>query len=347
VTEVKKILMICPNWVGDVVMATPAFRAMRSSFPDAEIVVLLRPYVAGILEGAPWFDRVVEYDRRKGSLRDAIRLIRRFRSEDFDLAVVFPNSFSTALLAGLGGARERVGYVRDRRGFLLTRAVPRPGEGPGEEGSFRPVYMVDYYLDLATAAGAQPAGRHLELHLPPATDAKAAALLEEHGVAEGEKLIGLNPGAAYGSSKCWMPERFAEAGDLLAGRFGARALVMAGPGEEEVQKDIVSKMKSSPVAPPPHALPLDVLKGVVKRLYLLVTNDTGPRHYAGAFGVPAVVLMGPTDPRYTHSPDERSVVLREDVDCGPCHLKTCPEDHRCMTAITPAMVVEAARELLR
>jgi heptosyltransferase-2 len=346
VTEAKKILVICPNWVGDVVMATPAFRALRTSFPHAEIAVLFRPYVAGILEGAPWFDRVIEYDRRKGSLRDAVRLIRRFRKEAYDLAVVFPNSFRTALLAGLGGARERVGYVRDRRGFLLTRAVPRPGEGPGEEGTFHPVYMVDYYLELAAAAGAKPMGRELELPLPAATDAKAAALLENHGVADGEKLIGLNPGAAYGSSKCWMPERFAEAGDRLAERFKARVLVMAGPGEEAVQKDIVSRMTSKPMAPAPGELPLDVLKGVVKRLALLVTNDTGPRHYASAFGVPAVVIMGPTDPRYTQSPDERAVVLREEVDCGPCHLKTCPEDHRCLTAITPAMVVEAAEGLL-
>ena len=133
---------------------------------------------------------------------------------------------------------------------------------------------------------------------------------------------------------------------LLAESFGGRCLVMAGPGEEGVQEEIVSRMKSSPLAPAPKELPLDVLKGVVKRLALLVTNDTGPRQYASAFSIPSVVLMGPTDPRYTYSPLERSKVLRADVDCGPCHLKSCPEDHRCMTALTPEMVVEAATELL-
>jgi len=343
----RKILVICPNWVGDVVMATPTFRALRRSFPEAEITGLFRPYVAGILEGAPWFDRNWAFDRRKVSLRDAVRLTRRIRAGDFDLALVLPNSFSTALLARLGSVPERVGYVRDRRGFLLTRPVPRPGEGPGEVGRFRPVYMVDYYLDLAKAAGAEVHGRELELHIPEETGARADRLLHRLGIGEGETLIGLNPGASFGSSKCWMPERFAEAGDRLAERFKARCIVLAGPGEEAVQAEIVDAMGSRPIAPAPSDLPLDVLKGVVRQLNLLVTNDTGPRHFANAFHVPAVVLMGPTDPRYTHNPEEKARVLRVDVPCGPCHLKTCPEDHRCMKAITPEMVVEAAESLLK
>ncbi len=342
-----KILVLAPNWVGDVVMATPAFRALRASFPAAEITLVIRPYVRKVLDGAPWFDRIVPFDRRrKGSLADAVRVIRRFRAQGFDLAVVFPNAFSTALLARLGGARKRVGYVRDRRAFLLTKAIPRPGEEPGGPGAFQPVYMADYYLDLAKAAGAEPAGRLLELFLTPETERKTRALFSDLGVGDRDRLVGLNPGAAFGSSKCWMPERFAEAGDRLAERLGARCLVLAGPGEEEVQRTIASSMRSGPLVPPPEAVPLDVLKGVVARLDLLVTNDTGPRHFANAFRVPSVVLMGPTDPRYTHSGDERAVVLRADVDCGPCHLKTCPTDHRCMKALTPGMVVEAAEALL-
>ncbi|MHC5038193.1 MAG: lipopolysaccharide heptosyltransferase II [Planctomycetota bacterium] len=342
----KRILVICPNWVGDVVMATPALRALRTSFPEAKITGLVRPYVSLILEGAPWFDRLWRYDRRRNSLREAIRAVRGIRREDFDLAVVFPNSFSTALLARLGGVGERVGYVRDRRGLLLTRSLPRPGEGPGEEGAFQPVYMVDYYLDLVAAAGAEPSGRHLEIFLPPETEAKAAALLERLGQGPGGRWIGLNPGAAFGSSKCWLPERFAEAGDRLAERHGARCIILAGPGEEEVQGRIASLMHSSPATPSPGEVPLDVLKGVVKGLDLLVTNDTGPRHFAHAFNVPAVVLMGPTDPRYTQCGLERAKVLRVEVDCGPCHLKVCPTDHRCMTALTADLVVEAAAELL-
>jgi heptosyltransferase-2 len=346
VTEPKKILVIVPNWVGDVVMATPAFRSLRLSFPEAEITYLARPYVTGILHGAPWFDRLIPYDRRKGSLRDAVRLIRGFRSEEFDLALVFPNSFSTALLAKLGGAREKIGYVKDRRGFLLTKAIPRPGEGPGEGGEFQPVYMADYYLELVAAAGARPHGTQLQLFVPEDTEKRAAELLQKLGAKNGDTLVGLNPGAAYGSSKCWMPERFAEVGDRLAADFGARCLILAGPGEDPVQEEIASRMRSAPMTPAPRDLTLDVLKGVVKRITLLVTNDTGPRHFASAFDIPSVVLMGPTDPRYTRSPSERAVVLRQEVDCGPCHLKTCPEDHRCMTSLTVDMVLDAAHRLL-
>jgi heptosyltransferase-2 len=342
----RNILAICPNWVGDLVMATPAFRALRSSFPGARITGVVRPYGSGILEGSPRFDRLVLFDRRRDSLSRSARAVAALRAEDFDLAVVFPNSLSAALFARLAGARERVGYARDRRSFLLTKALPRPGEGPGEEGAFRPVYMVDYYLALARAAGAGEGGRELELFGAPESAAKAARLLEALGAAPGDRLVGLNPGAAFGSSKCWPPERFAEAGDRLAERLGARCIVLAGPGERDVQDAIASRMRTRPHCPAPEDLPLPVLKEVVKRLALMVTNDTGPRHLAHAFGVPCVVLMGPTDPRYTEDPGERAAVLRVDVPCGPCHLKTCPSDHRCMTALTAAMAVEAAERLL-
>lgn len=342
----ETILAMSPNWVGDVVMATPAFRALRASFPEAEITLLLRPYVRKILEGADWFDRVVDFDRRTSGLAQGLKLFRRLGGKSFDLAVVFPNSFSTALLAYLSGAKRRVGYSKDGRAFLLTRAMPRPGEGPSEEGRFRPVYMVDYYLDLVEAAGAKPHGRALELFVPPETEAKTERLFGELGIDGNEPLIGLNPGAAFGASKCWPPERFAEAGDRLSERFGARCLVLAGPGEEAVQAAIAGAMRTRPLAPPASRVGLDVLKGLVKRLALLVTNDTGPRHFAHAFSVPAVVLMGPTDPRYTQCDSERARVLRADVDCGPCHRKTCPTDHRCMTALTAGQVVEAAEALL-
>jgi heptosyltransferase-2 len=340
------ILAICPNWVGDLVMATPAFRALRASFPDARLTGVVRPYGEGILEGSPRFDRLVAFDRRRERLTEAARTVASLRAEAFDLAVVFPNSLSAALLARLAGARERVGYARDRRSFLLTKTLPRPGEGPGEEGRFRPVYMVDYYLALARAAGAADHGRAVELYGTAESEEQAARLLASLGAAGGERLVGLNPGAAFGSSKCWPPERFAEAGDLLAGSLQARCIVLAGPGEREVQQAIAARMRSLPLCPAPADLPLSVLKGVVKRLALMVTNDTGPRHLAHAFGVPCVVLMGPTDPRYTQNEDERASVLRVDVPCGPCHLKTCPTDHRCMTALTAGMVLNAARQLL-
>jgi heptosyltransferase-2 len=165
-------------------------------------------------------------------------------------------------------------------------------------------------------------------------------------VKEDDLLVGLNPGAAWGSSKCWPPERFAAVGDGLSESGGAKIIVLAGPGEEGVQSAIVAKMARPVLAPEPGRVPLDVLKPLVKRLKLLVTNDTGPRHFANAFGIPSVVVMGPTDRRYTSNPRERAVVLQSGIECVPCHLKTCPRDHQCMLEITPEKVIEEALGLL-
>ena len=162
----------------------------------------------------------------------------------------------------------------------------------------------------------------------------------------GDKVIGLNPGASFGSSKCWPAQNFARTAELFEEKTGARILLFAGPGEDEIVKAILSKTSAKIINTAPDRVDLELLKPLVKRCNLFVTNDTGPRHYAVAFDVPAVVIMGPTDPRYTSSNLDKTIVIRVDLDCSPCHKKTCPADHRCMTQITPEMVLEAGEKLL-
>jgi heptosyltransferase-2 len=336
------VVVAAPNWVGDVVMATPAFRAVRASCPGARVTLLVRPYTLPVLAGAPWFDRVVEISGKPRSLAALVRASVALRKARADLAVVFPNSFRSALMAWLGGARMRVGYERDGRSILLTSAEPRPWEA----GRFRPVYMAEYYLALLRPLGMNPAGTALELFVTEEEDRKARDLFDRWGLGPDDPVVGVNPGAAWGSSKCWPPERFAEAADRISRASGARILVLTGPGEEEVGERIAETMQTPCLLPSPAEIPLDVLKPVVRRLGLLVTNDTGPRHYASALGTPAVVVMGPTDPRYTSRPDEDATVLQSERDCVPCHLKTCPRGHECMLDISPESVAEAALERL-
>jgi heptosyltransferase-2 len=223
---------------------------------------------------------------------------------------------------------------------LLTDRAPR-------EDRRKPVPMPRYYLDLVARAGAPPAGGHYDVPVRPDDRAAAARILEGLGIDPKKPLAGLNPGAKFGSSKLWHPDRFAAVGDRLARERGFQVLVLCGPGEAAIARAIVERMDSRAASLEGVAVPLPVLRGVVERLGLMVTTDSGPRHLADGLGVPSVVVMGSTDPGWTDWRKEGTRVVRHDVPCGPCHLRTCPLDHACMRLVTVDEVWEAVEGVLR
>ena len=247
------------------------------------------------------------------------------------------------MLAFLAGIPRRVGYVRDLGGLLLTKRLRYPG------GSKKPEPMPLRFRRLIEALGIPGGDTRPELVIDAGVEERARQRRESLGIPEGEALVGLNPGASFGSSKIWPPEHFARLGDLLADRHGLRSIIFVGPGEEAIARDIESRMRHPVISTADDHVPLDELKVFIRDLRLLVTTDTGPRHYAVAFRVPVVVLMGSTDPRYTDLHLEESVVLRKaDLPCIACHLKTCPiEGHPCMRTITPEEALDAVAELDR
>ncbi len=324
-------------------MATPALRCLRDNFPDARIDLTLVPYVRKIIEEAPWHDGIYEYSPQGGGLTERLGYLQLLRQNRYDLAVVLPNSFSSALLAFLSGAKRRIGYGRQWRGFLLTDPIPPPTEN----GKFAPQPMVEYYLRLCEELGATPTSRKTELFVDEDSERRAEGLFGKYGIGKDRPIVAINPGAAYGSSKLWECSRFAQVADGLADREGCRVVILGGPGEKEIAREIAGAARSKPINFAEEDVPLDLLKSVIKRCDLLITVDSGPRHFAVAFDKPVVVLMGPTDPRYTDSNLEKTIVLRiTDLDCVPCHIKECPTHHECMTRITPEMVSHAATELL-
>ena len=157
----------------------------------------------------------------------------------------------------------------------------------------------------------------------------------------------MNPGASFGSSKCWPVEHFARLAEMLQSYFQSKIILFAGPKEDEIAEAIVGISRVNIINTAPDKVDLDLLKPLVKRCELLITNDTGPRHYGVAFDVPTVVLMGPTDPKYTESDLESSEVIRLELACSPCHKKVCPQDHKCMRDITPEMVLEKSKGLIQ
>jgi heptosyltransferase-2 len=275
--------------------------------------------------------------------RSAFSRARELRRRGFDWAVLLPDSTRAALGPFLARIPVRVGYAREPlRRALLTRALPPPSAG----GRRVPISMIERYLRITRALGCPDAGTAPELAVDAGARERIGKRLAEAGLAPGERRLVLTPGASFGSSKLWPPESFAAAADAIAGQHGLRVVLAPGPGEEPIARRIAEAMseRALVLADPPTSLA--ELVALIAGAALQLGNDTGPRHVAVACGVPAVVMMGPTDPRHTAHLLERQRVLREELPCSPCHLEVCPIDHRCMTRLRPERAVAAAAELL-
>jgi heptosyltransferase-2 len=271
-----------------------------------------------------------------------LRAVGQLREPRRDLGLVLPNSFSSALMFRWAGIKRRVGYARDARSLLLTDAVPRPRR----DGRFRPTYMGDYYLALGEAAGIGRAGRHTELPYTRADADAADEILGRMGVGPGAPLCLLHAGAGYGPSKRWPTDRWAALADMVCEGLGLRPAVIGGPGEAREAAQIAAAA-TGPIANfVGSPIDLHLLKPVVARSALLVSTDSGPRHYGVALGVPTVCLMGPTHPGYSSSGRPHDVVVRVETECGPCQRKVCRRDHRCMELLTTQMVFDACKRAL-
>jgi len=350
-----KILIVQPSWVGDAVMATPMLRAVRELYPDAHISYLMRRYVKPVYSGMPWADQLLTYRTGKSRGRAGkgmFDLAARLRAGKFDLAVLLPNSFKSALLCTMAGIKRILGYERDGRGFLLTdRLLPVK-----DRGKFVPSPIVKYYMGLAQYLGSNHRDFSMQLFVTESERREAIDVLTRAGLDPTidrpaslglPPLVLLNPGAQYGAAKCWPPQYFAEVGDQLARERGATILISGTPKERRILDDVQNRMTHKPIDLSKTGMTLGALKEIVRRCDLMVTNDTGPRHIAAAFNVPVVTIFGPTHPEWTeiYFPKERKVAVK--VFCGPCQKKTCPLDHRCMTLVTPTMVNDASSGLLK
>ena len=334
------VLVVMPTWVGDAALATPLIEALHEQYPDARKDFVIKPYLRGLLDDAPWLGGVFEMTRGPAFWSLRAKLARR----RYDWGILLPNSLRPAILLFMAGVARRIGYARNGRSPLLTDRL----RFPDTSGQTVPFRMVDFYGAIGTRLGLElPEGAGLRLYVRDEIRERASRLLRDNGVTGSAPIVGLNPGAKYGSSKLWPVESFAQTGDALAAKLEAQIVVMAGPGEDELAAEIVARMTAHAVAIASASVDLEMLKGVLSRLDLLVTNDTGPRHIAAALGVPTVALFGPTHTLWGDSGFEKAVDLSIEVDCGPCMQRTCPlGHHKCMKDLEPAAAITAAVRLL-
>lgn len=339
--------MVLPGWVGDIVLATPAMRALRKHYAEQHITALVRGHLAPVLSGGDWVDEVLHWPGRGSSRpkrhRSFLGFAAELRDQRFDIAILLTNSFRSAMLVRLAGIPRRVGYDRDGRGLLLTdKLLPQKAEG-----KFVPVPMIRYYNAVARYLGCRECPELPELFTSPEDEAAATAVLASAGVRPGQPIVVINPGASYGLAKCWLPERFAEVGDVLSERHGAAIFISCGPKETEIARSVAARMRRPVTVLDRPTQSLGLSKALIRRAGLLLTNDTGPRHFANAFGTPVVTIFGSSDPQWTATAASHEQLMMVDVDCGPCMKRKCPLDHRCMTRITSQMVLAKAEEAMQ
>jgi heptosyltransferase-2 len=335
-----KILIRATNWVGDAVMSLPAIRAVHEAFPGAHLTVLARAAVADLYAREGSIDAVMLY---AGGRREAAAKLRR---ENFDCAILLPNSFDAALLAWMARIPRRIGYRRDGRGWMLTEAIPRPA--PGEI----PRHQRFYYLELLRRAGIvheYPACAEIRLDACEATRAAGLDALREAGLLErGAPVVGVSPGAAYGDAKRWLPERFAETAVRVARAHGASVALFGAAAERALCESLAGAIRTDgiPVRNFAGETTLRQFIDLAAACSLFLTNDSGAMHIASALGVPTVTVFGATDDTTTGPTGARARVVREQVECSPCLLRDCPIDHRCMTRVTTGQVVAVALSLM-
>jgi len=342
VPSFENILVRATNWVGDAVMSLPALRMLRQRFPGARITILARPWVADLYAREAFADRVIHY--LPGKLSSRLRQAWALRGERFDAAILLQNAFDAALVALVGGIPQRIGYARDGRSFLLTTAVPVPAKGE------IPPHERFYYLELLRRAGLMdglPESDEIRLDGAAAARTDGECAFEQLGARL--PVIGVSPGAAYGTAKRWLPERFAEAAVRLAEELNGCVAVFGSAAERPLCEVVANAVRNAGVRAWNEAgeTTLRQFINMTAACRVFLTNDSGAMHISSALGVPTVAIFGATDDIGTGPTGSNARVVREPVDCSPCLLRECPIDHRCMTRVTAERVAQTALELLK
>ena len=335
-----KILVRGTNWVGDAVMTIPALRELRRIFPKAEITLFTRSWARGIFQDADFLDEILTFDKTTSKIKDAYNQSKILKTGNFDLAVLLPNSFESALLAKMSAIPRRIGYAKEGRSFLLTDSI----EIPAWKNQRHEVY---YYLNLIAEIEksffkTQTITQNESLFdLPVSSErrAEAAQILQETGVDLTRKTVALGVGSTNSLAKRWSSQSYAELNDLLQSELNANVVLVGAKDETDVSAEVYETSKQKPFILTGKTNLAEIV-AVLSEVDLLVSNDMGLAHIAPAVGTKTLVIFGPTNDKTTRPFPEIAEIIRVNVECSPCMLRTCPIDHRCMSRISPQAVFE-------
>lgn len=321
-----EILIRGANWIGDAVMTIPAIRKLRTIFPDARLTLLTRPWAEGIFSGSGLVDDIV-------TSNSPLDKLKQLRKTGFDLAAVFPNSFSSAFGVRLAGPKRSFGFATERRSLLFTDPV----EMPAWKDSRHEVF---YYLELVAAIERKLRGSvtgfpevEPRLELSTAIRESAIDVLRSHGINENLKTVAVAAGSTNSRAKRWIPERFAELIDRLRSEIDVNVVLLGSKDDKGISRYIqdLSEHKPLDLTGQTDVAGAAAILGVVD---MLVSNDMGLAHVAPAVGTKTLVIFGPTNPATTRPLSSIASIISANVECAPCMLRDCPIDHRCMTRVS-------------
>ncbi len=336
----KNILVRMPNWIGDLAMATPVLADLRAAFPEASITAMCKTPICALLAEDESIDELFCFTKpgngflRRQEKRD---IIAKIRAGGYDTGILLTNSFSSAWWFWQGGVKRRIGFGGNLRTWLLTDPLPPVLE---------PLHQVDKYKRLLAPLGIPVSKTAPRLYLNPKEIGEAKQLLYQRGYVEGKKLVGINPGAAYGSAKCWLPERFRELAETLLKEKDLFVVFFGDASTVSLIKEICNGLPERAINLA-GVTSLRELMCLIKECSVLVTNDSGPMHIGAAFGVPLVALFGSTDEMATGPYGQSEAVIHKHPSCSPCFKRTCPIDFRCMKQIGVGEVAERAHQALK
>jgi heptosyltransferase-2 len=339
-----KIVVRGTNWVGDAVMTIPALRQLRRFFPDSEITLHTRSWAQGIFQDADFIDKILPFEPEKSNLKTVLSQAKIWRESNFDVAVILPNSFQSALVANLGKAATRIGYATDKRSFLLTDALPVPAWKNERHEIF-------YYLNVVAEVEKKFFGETrvwenepcFKLNVSEERKAEAQKILAENAVDLSKKTVAFAAGSTNSRAKRWQTESFSELNDKILSELNANVVLIGSPDELNVSLEVAEKSKIKPIILTGKTT-LAEAAAILSVCDLLVSNDTGPAHISAALGTKTVTIFGPTNPKTTQP--WNSEIVYKAVECSPCMLRDCPIDHRCMRRISAQEVFQIVKENL-
>ena len=339
-----KIIVRGANWIGDAVMTIPALRFLREIYPDANITLYTKKWAEGVFQDADFIDRILVVENEGSGFRDTVREAKRVSAGQYDLGILFTNSFQSAAVMRFAGVKKRVGYSREGRGILLTSPI-KPPEWKIER------HEVHYYLNLAHEFARRQrleiGNEEIRSSLPVSDERrmKARERMAEAGTDLTKPIIGLGVGSTNSQAKRWGEAKYAELADLFSGSVESN-LVMFGSKEEAEIAGQVAALTKVDLIDLTGSTDLAMATAMLAELDLFISNDMGLAHLAAAVETKTLVVFGPTKDVTTRPFGENAQVIRHPVECSPCMLRKCPIDHRCMTRLSPESVFVTAMEML-
>ena len=333
----KRILVATVNWLGDAILTTPVFKALKERYPDSYVAVMAPERVADVYRNNPNIDDVIIFDEKNKQKRfkKKIEFIRILKEKKFDTVYLIHRSLTRALVCYFAGIKERIGYSRLKTSFILTKRISAPNI---------PVHRQEYYLNLFTQTGIIVKDNIPHVVIPENIREKVKDSLKKQKT-QYKYLVGINPSANW-DLKRWPKEKFAQLADRLSTELNCGVFFIGAKQDEKVIRAVTRSMNQTPYNLCGQTN-IKELAAYVESMDLFISNDSGPAHLAAALGTKTLALFGPTSTQITSPKGKKVTLLQTNVGCKiPCYDLMCKENI-CMKRILVTEVFEKAKALLQ